>query len=639
MDFLISYIFILCSLVSNLTYLQVSATPVHSPSAVKKDTPQALRARDPEPPVYNPDGSNISTENWRGTKLFGWKGCDSGAKDIIVETMQDFYKLAQQEALWKDKDWDVPAAKDIWGHATDEKKMLLDNIKPQIKQVFEAAQQVQCSPEGDESNACGDKPPPAKKPECPEEALEKLLCSSDAAFNLAYLNVLSYRSPRSVGKPTGVEVYSNPTERYSKITFCNMFFNKNPSLDYVVNRAKKNPSLQDDLWQYQNRARILFHEITHLNYFMIAPDKVPYVNDVRIEYRIGMVKESELCYGPNFVKVLANYEAVGKGGYFTQRNGTVDASLNTNFSVGCRSVLHFVVFQKSSKAGALFKIKKRLCLHMSLSPYSYPSQPTEERQPSEAPRRDDGQRFFADDDDTVDSDENADENGDDNGDLEAETTNHYVPDCQDHPVMQSSTFGAGTVNDDSTTDCDTNSLSGVTYNVLSGGAKTPSIFDKFCEQIDGTINSKWVVDNHGNQKETAVPGSRMRKRTPPPDPDSYETFNFELSWEKDDANNGCGQNTRSCWNAFAKLADSPCGHQGGEQNGLTAAGRITLPGCGTYAYSITGPDVPKPDQPAPPETTIEPVASPAPAPLDISKPEPPSLPGPASAPDLDSPAC
>ena len=31
----------------------------------------------------------------------------------------------------------------------------------------------------------------------------------------------------------------------------------------------------------------------------------------------------EACYGPKNVKILANYELVGKGGWFPQRNGKV----------------------------------------------------------------------------------------------------------------------------------------------------------------------------------------------------------------------------------------------------------------------------------------------------------------------------
>ena len=139
--------FLLHGLIGSHAIIYVTATPV------QKDTPDALKPcqseatpnpldyapdfyQDPFPPwprVTNTDDSNITVQNWRGTKLFGWKGYDKGARDIIVETMQSFYTLAQQEALWKNVDWDSTAAKEIWGHATDNKRMISDNTKAQIK--------------------------------------------------------------------------------------------------------------------------------------------------------------------------------------------------------------------------------------------------------------------------------------------------------------------------------------------------------------------------------------------------------------------------------------------------------------------------------------------------------------------------
>ena len=169
------------------------------------------------------------------------------------------------------------------------------------------------------------------------------------------------------------------------------------------------------------------------------------------------------------------------------------------------------------------------------------------------------------------------------------------------------------MNDDAATECpNTNALSGVMYNVFYGQGKTLNVYDNFCQDIEGTTNSKWVVDAHGNQREPEPSRSKL-KRTPPPNPDSYDTFNFELGWEKNDANQGCGQTVQSCRNAFAKLANSPCGHQGGQQNILTSAGKMTLPNCGSYSYLITGPDVPKPAQTESPKP--EPTA---PLPPDMS---------------------
>lgn len=96
------------------------------------------------------------------------------------------------------------------------------------------------------------------------------------------------------------------------------------------------------------------------------------------------------------------------------------------------------------------------------------------------------------------------------------------------------------------------------YNVFYGLEKTPNIYDNFCQNIDGTVNFKSVFD-----PDRVAASSSAR---PPPDPDSYDTFNFELGWEKNDTAQGCGQTVESCRNAFAKLVNSPCGHQGGQQN-------------------------------------------------------------------------
>jgi hypothetical protein len=155
---------------------------------------------------------------------------------------------------------------------------------------------VQCSPGGDDDKQCNDQK--EKNPKCPGgEKPDK-------------------------GKTTEKEAYSNPLEKYSKITFCNRFFNSMTSLGIVIKNAKKNPrAYQDDLWRYQNRARVVFHEITHLYYFMNSPDKSPYVDDVKIQYGSKKSEVNVPSYGPENIKILANYEAVGKGGFYTQRNG------------------------------------------------------------------------------------------------------------------------------------------------------------------------------------------------------------------------------------------------------------------------------------------------------------------------------
>ncbi|KAL8747440.1 MAG: hypothetical protein Q9190_000701 [Brigantiaea leucoxantha] len=543
-------------------------------------------SKDPFPPypaVKNPDGSLIEPKNWRGTRLFGWKGCDGSAKDIIIEAFNDVHKIASQEGLYKNVDWNSQAAREIWGHGTGN-KAIPDNVKDQIKQIYQSVEQVydrwwtppfgpappwfwwrylwirvQCSPDGDDSNQCGDKPSP---PQCPG-------------------------GPSTPGTSTGIEAYSDPLEEYSKITFCNIFFKSRdyPSLGTaIVNAKRNNQGYQKDLWNYQNRARVMFHEITHLDSFMNAPSKSPYVDDVKIKYGTGKGsgRHNERSYGPNNIKILANYEAVGKGGFYTQRNADSFAWYG------------MVEYLKSQGI-------------------NYPSDPVEARKPTQAPRRGDGKTFSVSDDSSVDTNDDVDETADE----------HLIPGCQDHPIQDSATFGDLTVNQDAQPSCpDKDALSGVPYNVFYGGDQTENgdywtnVFDDFCMAIDGTVNTNWTVDAHGKQNNSNKT-MMMKKRTPPPDPDHYDTFSFHLAWAKDNnENNGCGQTALSCYEAFAKIIDSPCGHQGGESNVITAAASLTLPDCGTYSYEVTGPDVPKPQGP-PPETltTVQP-----PTPVDTTSP-------------------
>ena len=231
----------------------------------------------PFPPVHKSDGSNYTAENFRATRLFGWKGCDVYEQKIIVETWKDFHKLANQPSVYKNIDWNSQAAKEFWGHSTDPKMAISDKTKSEIKQIFQAAQQVydpwwkppyfgnppggyfslwirvQCSPDGDESDTCGD---PGK---CPSGA------------------------PPTKGTKPQIEAYSEPYGWYSKITFCNYFFNEMKSLSQVMANAKKGKKGSTDLWNYQNRARVMFHEVLHLVYFMNTPEKSPDIDDVLYE--------------------------------------------------------------------------------------------------------------------------------------------------------------------------------------------------------------------------------------------------------------------------------------------------------------------------------------------------------------------
>ena len=88
------------------------------------------------------------------------------------------------------------------------------------------------------------------------------------------------------GKKSDMEAYARPFESYSRIIFCNRFFNNLISLTDATKRAKSmEPELQDHLTNWNNRARTLFHEITHLAYFMNSPQKSPVIEDAYITYK------------------------------------------------------------------------------------------------------------------------------------------------------------------------------------------------------------------------------------------------------------------------------------------------------------------------------------------------------------------
>src|SRR5215472_14675882 len=53
----------------------------------------------PYPPLQNPDGSNITIENLRGTRLYGWTDCGVNERNDITEAWNDFHTLASQPAV------------------------------------------------------------------------------------------------------------------------------------------------------------------------------------------------------------------------------------------------------------------------------------------------------------------------------------------------------------------------------------------------------------------------------------------------------------------------------------------------------------------------------------------------------------
>jgi len=86
----------------------------------------------PYPNITNPDGSNLTIENWRGTKLYGWKGCTPHEANDIAQTYNDFHKIVSTDGIYKNIDWSHAAATDFWGPA-DGDYQIPDDTRKEIQ--------------------------------------------------------------------------------------------------------------------------------------------------------------------------------------------------------------------------------------------------------------------------------------------------------------------------------------------------------------------------------------------------------------------------------------------------------------------------------------------------------------------------
>lgn len=93
----------------------------------------------PYPSLTNADGSNITIDNLRGTRLYGWKGCGAYESKAIAEAFDDFYKLANP--LSSTINWADEVTQDFWGR-NEGVNRVPDSRRTQIQQIFKAQQQM-----------------------------------------------------------------------------------------------------------------------------------------------------------------------------------------------------------------------------------------------------------------------------------------------------------------------------------------------------------------------------------------------------------------------------------------------------------------------------------------------------------------
>ncbi|KAL9082580.1 MAG: hypothetical protein Q9165_008853 [Trypethelium subeluteriae] len=127
----------------------------------------------------------------------------------------------------------------------------------------------------------------------------------------------------------------------------------------------------------------------------------------------------------------------------------------------------------------------------------------------------------------------------------------------------------------------------VPWNVFS-----PGVYSNFCNAINGGDKTKALtqtVDSHGNVVQGSSKEKRdVSRRTPPPNPDTYNNYKFTLSW-----GGGDGSCPSNCSDVFYNIAEGPCGHVAGEQNIMAPSATLDT-GCGIYSYTISTPSTSTP---------------------------------------------
>lgn len=101
-----------------LCTLFLVTSPIPTPLLSRKAKEHILTFYFTFRPLKNPDGSNITTENLRGTRLYGWADCQTNEINDITEAWNDFHTLANQDSVYKNIDWSENIARDFWGPST-----------------------------------------------------------------------------------------------------------------------------------------------------------------------------------------------------------------------------------------------------------------------------------------------------------------------------------------------------------------------------------------------------------------------------------------------------------------------------------------------------------------------------------------
>ncbi|CAI0654848.1 unnamed protein product [Colletotrichum noveboracense] len=495
----------------------------------------------PWPPLEDDSGKRIDVANLRGTRLFGWEGCTAEDANKIKEAWEDRWNLVKDDDIKKNINWKGQAAEEFGGPPTkipDYRKQQIQHIYSNIEQMWSywwaweppwlswrrLYIEVTCSGgngKGDPDNICGDREDPNKQPPPPQ-------CP-----------------PGNDGSP-GQELEeeqermhafsTNPSRKngltYSRITFCNLFFNMRSMSEAKTHAMRQSPTNQRNLEFWENRARVFLHETTHLEYFMETPKKADYVRDLKMS--IKNVAVDPFAYGPYYARILRNWNK--NPGYYTQKNADTYAWYAV--AIWVQKLIN-----------------------------TYPNLPAAgSKRPKAAPRDEDGNSL-----NSIDTDPEEDPALTGIAEIEHEGDPDFkIPGCADK-------FHVADENPPPpyTAECSADP-GAVPYNVFAG--QSGNVFGDFCDGIDTAKDLKTTVDASG----------KVIKRTPPPNPATWKNYKFHLEYAAG-ADRGC---KKTCNDAFQSLK-AACGSKGGHSNEMSTTGSINV-GCGTYSYAIEKFDY-KPD--------------------------------------------
>ncbi|KAK2036282.1 hypothetical protein LZ31DRAFT_243312 [Colletotrichum somersetense] len=125
--------------------------------------------------------------------------------------------------------------------------------------------------------------------------------------------------------------------------------------------------------------------------------------------------------------------------------------------------------------------------------------------------------------------------------------------------------------------------SGLQWDVFYGGKY--NVVSEFCnqQQQDEANPLNWKVNTNGNRLHPIVKG-----RSPPVTPSTYRDLVVQLIWtpHKAFAQGSC---LKGCFETYQEIAQSYCGHTGGESN-LMAENGTWSSDCGQYSWVITQSD-------------------------------------------------